>query len=72
MVEPVTLKIKEGSDVVVNSLVITGDATDLRIIIDGSLSCGRLSVAKGLKNVLLSGNGQIEVLQLIYGYQLII
>lgn len=68
IVEPVILRIREGADVVVNSLVILGEAKELHIIIDGSLSCGRLTVAQGFVNVLIAGKGHIEVTSFAFGF----
>ncbi|CAJ0591706.1 unnamed protein product [Cylicocyclus nassatus] len=58
--EPVMFKVTDKADININTLVINGTATQLVIVLDGVLKCGRVKIAETFKHVTISGQGSLD------------
>lgn len=63
--DTVVLKLTDCADVYVNTLIVTGGAKKLKVVVDGSLKCRRLRVASSFLTVLVTGRGAVEATNLI-------
>ncbi|KAE9419487.1 hypothetical protein Angca_001446, partial [Angiostrongylus cantonensis] len=57
---PVEFKILSNADVNVNTLIISGTASSLVIVLDGLLRCNRLKVVNTFGNVTICGQGSLD------------